>query len=212
MKHLGLKIEAYKLIKEKLMNGQILPGERIREDLLADEFSMSRTPVREAINQLSAEGFVIQEPRKGIFATEFTKQELINIIEIRTLLESYAAKICCEKITEQQWKELEEIYINLKDSLLTQDNAKYVLYDSMFHRKIGQITTNKKLSNYINDIEDNVIFARRMKIYNIKYKYSEEESIKQHEEILLAIKNRDVKNASKAIEKNTREVLNRMEY
>lgn len=212
MTHKGLKNEAYELVKEKLINGEIKPGERIREDLLADEFAMSRTPVREAINQLSAEGYVIQEPRKGIFAKEYTKQELTDIIEIRALIESYAIKVCFRKITNEQIKELENIFNNLKDSLLKQDKITYVMYDSMFHKKIGEFTNNKKLISFINDIEYSVMYARRMKFYNIKYKYSEEESIRQHRAILDAIINKDEETAIEAMEKNSKEVLNRMIY
>lgn len=212
MNHLGLKSEAYKLIKDKLMTGDIKPGERIREDLLAEEFSMSRTPVREAINQLSAEGFVVQRPRKGIFAIEYTFQEMSDILDVRTLLESYAAKTCCRKITDNQIKELECIFNNLKQALLKQDNKKYVIFDSMLHKKIGEFTANKKLISYINDIEDTITFARRMKIYNINYLYSEHESIKQHEAIFLSIKNRDEEAAYKAMETNTKELINRMTY
>ncbi|MGB4440240.1 MAG: GntR family transcriptional regulator [Sedimentibacter sp.] len=212
MKHLGLKDKAYELIKERLLSGKIKPGERIREDLLAEEISMSRTPVREAINQLSAEGFVCQVARKGIFATEISREELKDIIEIRVLLETYAAKVCCSKITESQINELEDIFNKLKNALLNQDKEKYGMFDGLFHKKIGKFTGNKKLSTVINDIEDSVIFCRRMDVYNIRHKYTEEDSIKQHEDILLAIKNRNEEDAFNMMEKNTKELFNRMMY
>lgn len=212
MKHLGLKDTAYQLIKDRLLSGKIKPGERLREDLLAEEISMSRTPVREAINQLSAEGYVYQIPRKGIFATEITREELIDIVEIRVLLETYAIKICCRKITEEQLKELEDIFNKLKNALMNQDQTKYGIYDGLFHKKIAEYTGNKKLYNFINDIEDSVVFSRRMNVYNIRHKYTEEDSIKQHEDILTAIKNRDEEAASKAMEKNTKELFNRMVF
>ncbi len=212
MKHLGLKDTAYKLIKDRLLSGKIRPGERIREDLLAEEISMSRTPVREAINQLSAEGYVYQIPRKGIFATEISREELMDIIEIRVLLETYAVKICCRKITEEQLNELEDIFNKLKYALLNNDKTAYGIYDGLFHKKIAEYTRNKKLYNFINDIEDSVVFCRRMDIYNIRHKYTEEESIKQHEDILTAIKNRDEEAAFEAMGKNTKELFNRMLY
>lgn len=212
MKHLGLKEKAYYLIKERLLNGVIKPGERIREDLLAEEISVSRTPVREAINQLIAEGFVYQIPRKGLFATKFTKEELIDIVEIRVMLESYAVKKCCQNITDKEIRELETIFNNLKDALLKDDFVNAGVYDGMFHRKIGEFSRNNKLSSYVNDIEDLVVFARRTEAYNSQPKYKGEDSIKQHENILMAIKNRDEEAAAKAIEKNTRELLKRMKY
>lgn len=212
MKHLGLKDTAYRLIKDRLLTGKIRPGERIREDLLAEEISMSRTPVREAINQLSAEGYVYQIPRKGIFATEISREELLDIIEIRVLLETYAVKICCRKITEEQMIELEDIFNKLKNALLNNDHTAYGMYDGLFHKKIAEYTQNKKLYDFVNDIEDSVVFCRRMNIYSIRYNYTEQDSINQHEDILNAIKNRDEEAASKAMEKNTKELFNRMLY
>lgn len=212
MKHLGLKDTAYKLIKDRLLSGKIKPGERIREDLLAEEISMSRTPVREAINQLSAEGFVNQIPRKGIFANEITREELFDIIEIRVLLESYAAKVCSRTITEEQLKELEDVFLKFKNALLIKDKVKYGLYDGMFHKKIAEFTGNKKLYYYICDIEDSVVFIRRMDNYNLKHKLTEEESIRSHEDIFNAIKNRDEEAAFNAMGLNTKELFNRMAY
>ena len=212
MKHLGLKDTAYKLIKDRLLSGAIKPGSRIREDLLAEEISMSRTPVREAINQLSAEGFVYQIPRKGIFATEITREELIDITEIRVMLETYAAKICCRKITEEQIVELEDVFNKLKNALLNNEKAEYGMYDGLFHKKIAEYTGNKKLYNFVSDIEDSVIFSRRMDVYNIRHKYTEQDSIQQHEDILNAIKSRDEEAAYNAMEKNAKELFNRMIY
>lgn len=208
----GLKEKAYELIKDRLLNGSIKPGERIREDILAEENSMSRTPVREAINQLIAEGFVYQIPRKGLFATKFSKEELIDIVEIRVILESYAARKCCQNIKDEEIEELENIFNQLKETLLKNDITNAGVYDGMFHRKIGEYSGNNKLASYVNDIEDLAVFARRTETYNSRPRYDETDSIEQHRNILNAIKNRDEEAAAKAIEINTRELLKRMKY
>ena len=207
-----LREKAYTMIKEKLLNGTIKPGARIREDLIAEEISMSRTPVREAINNLSAEGFVSNIPRKGIFATKFNKEELVDIIEVRAILESYAARRCCKQIKDSEIIELETIFDNFKQSLNNNDQVEAGIYDGMFHKKIAEFSRNKKAKIYINDIEDLAMFIRRMDSYNIRYQYSEEKSIQQHERILTAIKNRDEETAAKEMEINTKELLNRIEF
>jgi DNA-binding FadR family transcriptional regulator len=66
--------------------------------------------------------------------------------------------------------------------------------------------------HYINDIEDLIVFARRMDVYNIRHEYNEENSITQHQDILSAIMERDGDRAFSAMEKNTKEVLKRMVY
>jgi len=92
MKHLSLKERSYLIIKEKILNGDFEPGSRIREDILAEEISISRTPVREAINLLSAEGFLNNIPRKGIFMIDPTKEEIIDMLEVRIVLECLAVE------------------------------------------------------------------------------------------------------------------------
>ena len=212
MKHLGLTQKAYQLIKDKLLKGDIKPGERIREDLLAEEISMSRTPVRESINQLTAEGFVYQVPRKGIFATSFTLEEMLDIVEIRVIIESYAARKCCKNIKDSQITELEDICEKYKNALLREDFSEAGVYDGLLHRKLGEFSGNKKIMKFVNEIEDLAVFARRMEVYNFNHDYSKEESINQHTNIVLAIKDRDEEAAAKAVEKNTKELLKRMRY
>lgn len=100
MKHPSLKETAYKLIKEKLLNLEFAPGSRLREDHLAEKISMSRTPVREAVNQLVREGLINSVPRKGLFFIELTKEKINDLIDVRTGLESLAVMKCIDRIDE----------------------------------------------------------------------------------------------------------------
>lgn len=212
MNHLGLTDKAYNIIKDRLLKGEIKPGSRIREDILAAEISMSRTPVRESINKLAAEGFVYQIPRKGIFATEPSIEELLDIIEIRVIIETYAAKKCCINIKDEQIKEFEDVFENYKEALHKEEWDKIGLYDGKFHRKLGEYSGNKRIQKYVDEIEDWAVYARRMNEYNFYHEYSEEESVKQHEDILKAIKERDEEAAANAVEINTKELLKRMRF
>ena len=212
MNHLGLKQTAYDIVKKLLLSGEIKPGDRIREDLLADEISMSRTPVREAINQLAAEGFVNQIPRKGVFATKFTQQELVDIVEARSIIEANAARLCCERASDDEIQKIAKIFDELKDALTRGDMIRAGVLDGEFHKSIAFYSKNKRMYHYVNDIEDLIVFARRMDVYNIRHEYNEENSIIQHQDILTAITERDGGRAFEAMAKNTREVLKRMVY
>ena len=86
MQHYVLKENAYKIIKNKILGLEIKPGSRIWEDRLANEISMSRTPVREAINELASEGYVNKIPRKGVFCLELTKDQIKEILDVREVL------------------------------------------------------------------------------------------------------------------------------
>ncbi len=212
MNHMGLKQTAHSILKKMLLTGEIKPGERIREDLIAEKISMSRTPVREAINQLIVEGFVFQIPRKGIFATKFTMQQLVDIVEARTVLESYAARKCAIEISENELLDLTRVFQDLKIALTSGDLIKASVMDGEFHKRIAMYSKNKKIYEYVCDIEDVIVYARRMDVYNIRHEYTEENSIMQHQEILNAIESKNPDLAEQLMAKNTKEVLNRMVY
>lgn len=189
MRITGLKEYVYQELKNKLISNQFKPGERIWEEHLAEELGVSRTPVREAINQLVAEGFIENRPRKGIFAAEITKDELKKMLDVRIALESLAIRECCKNITETEMKELDSIYNTFAEALEKKDYSKASQWDSEIHRFIAKVADNKKLTAYVNDIQDVFAYTRG---YNIKWtKEKADRSIKEHKKIVEAIKDRN---------------------
>ncbi|HHV64252.1 MAG TPA: GntR family transcriptional regulator [Peptococcaceae bacterium] len=203
MEHLSLKESAYKIIKEKLLNLEFEPGSRLREDLLAQEISMSRTPVREAINQLSAEGLVNNIPRRGIFVIQLTPQEISDFLDIREALEALAIEKCISNITERELKALEKIQMDFKSALAENNFKKCNSLDSKFHQEIAQISNNKKLIEFLGEIEDFMRIARAMEKKE-QPKMKNELTFKEHQAILEAIRDKDVKRAREAISVNIR--------
>lgn len=203
MEHLSLKESAYRIIKEKLLNLEYEPGSRIREDLLAQEISMSRTPVREAINQLSAEGLVNNIPRKGIFVIQLTSEEIRDFLDIREALETLAIENCIKKIDQKQFEGLENI---LKDfaAALSKDNFKKCnTLDSKFHLEIAKVSNNKKLIEFLGEIEDFMHIARAIE-KKAQPKIKNELTLKEHKAILEAVKSKNTENAREAIRINIR--------
>lgn len=201
MKHLSLKETAYELIKQKIINGDFEPGSRIMEESLAEEISMSRTPVREAINQLAAEGLIENVPRKGIFFTLVSKDETKDLLDLRMILESFAVKKCVEKINQQTIQILEKNIEEFKLALKMQDYKKCNELDSIFHREIANISGNKKLIKFLREVEDFMLIARTIEKKSSP-EIKNELTISDHIEILDAIKNKDMEKAANSIEKN----------
>lgn len=200
MKFTGLKEYVYHELKKKLISNVIKPGERIYEEVIAEELEVSRTPVREAINQLVAEGFVENRPRKGIFAAEISREELVKMLDVRIALESLAIKLCCERITEGQVKELRSILKKLEDNLHKKDYIEASQWDSKIHRFIAEVADNKKLISYINDIQDVFAYTRG---YNIKWTDKKvERSIGEHSKIVEAIAKKDEESAIAVVKKD----------
>jgi DNA-binding GntR family transcriptional regulator len=162
MNHLSLKENAYLTIKQKILDGEIKLGERIREDLLAEEIAMSRTPVREAINQLSVEGLIINIPRKGIYNIDFDENEMNNILEIREALETLSVRECINLITEPQLQNLKQINQELSNQLSEGNYYECSRLDRKFHNEIALVTGNKKLIKFLNEIGDYIQIMRNI--------------------------------------------------
>jgi DNA-binding GntR family transcriptional regulator len=205
MKHLSLKEKAYEMIKQKILNGDFEPGSRIMEETLADEISMSRTPVREAINRLVAEGFVENVARKGIFFTSVSKEELKDLLELRLYLEKMSVAKCIQKANDKNLQLLEINLQNFKKAMDENDYKKCNELDSDFHRTIARMTENKKLIKFLKEVEDFMIIARTLEKKDSP-KPKNERTYEDHKEIFEAIKNRNTERAVLAMEEN----INRM--
>jgi DNA-binding GntR family transcriptional regulator len=196
----GLKEFVYHELKKKLMNSNIKQGERIWEEEIAKEFGVSRTPVREAINRLIAEGFIENRPRKGIFAAEISKEELIKMLDIRIVLEELSVKMCCSQISEKEINEIKEIFSEYSLMLRNGDFGKASKLDSEIHKYIARVANSQKLSEYIDDIQDLFAYTRSGVVsWNQK---KVERSIKDHHELIDAIAKRDEQKAMMMILKD----------
>ena len=201
---------AYSEILNMILSSKIKPGERIREDLLAEELGISRTPVREAVNRLTQNGFVTNIMRKGIYCVQVTKEDLLHLLDLRIVLESLSFERCAELATEKDWEAfrsiIDEFYAKF-NSILRLNNSsagkKIALlhneYDVRFHVGIAEISGSKRLIKYINEVE-NLLLIARQRIYK-----NDDEGIdivllswKQHELILNFLRSGD-KDSAKEI-------------
>ena len=203
MEHPILRDKAYSTIKQKLLQRDIRPGERIREDLLAEEISMSRTPVREAISQLTTEGFIVNLPRKGLFCASIDREEMLDFLKIREALETLAVTECIERATDEEIERLDAILINLEEALLSGARRQASDLDSQFHTAIAEMSKSKKLIRFISEMSDFMSLARSKERPDLT---AEEKgmSISQHQEILSAIRQRDIQKAVEAVRVNIR--------
>lgn len=97
---------AYNYILNKILEGEIKPGDRIREDLIAEQIGTSRTPVREAVNQLCQNGFINYVKRKGLYCVQPSKEELEDLLELRQVLEEFCYIKCTQRATKEDIQRL----------------------------------------------------------------------------------------------------------
>ncbi|NVO12627.1 MAG: GntR family transcriptional regulator [Rhodoplanes sp.] len=203
MDHPILRDKAYALIKQRILELQFKPGERLREDSIADEISMSRTPVREAINQLATEGLVVNVPRKGLFCASVSREEFLDFLRIREALETIAVQCCVERITEAEIDRLAAILDDYETALTAGDLKTASALDTHFHKSIAECSRNRKLIRFISEIEDFMRLARSKERPDLG-PAEKALSIAQHRAILRCIRERDEVAAADAIRENIR--------
>ena len=103
--------KAYDVLYAAIIDGEFPPGARITEGLVVDRAGVSRTPVREAVRRLEAEGLLRFVPNQGAFVTAWSDEEVEDIFELRALLEGHAARLAATRGTEDQFAELRKLAV-----------------------------------------------------------------------------------------------------
>ena len=203
MDHPVLREQAYVLIKQRILDREFAPGERLREDLLAGQLSMSRTPVREAINQLATEGFVVAVPRKGLFCAAVSREEFLDFLRIREVLEVLAVQCCTQRISDEEIATLGSILDEYDSALAAGDLRAASGLDTRFHKAVAGYSRNRKLIRFIGEIEDFMRLARAKERPDFG-PAEKAQSIAQHRAIFEAIRRRDETAAAEAMRENIR--------
>jgi DNA-binding GntR family transcriptional regulator len=199
----SLTFEALTLLRDEIIQGKIRPNERLIAADLAERLKTSRTPIREALQLLEAEDLVIAVKR-GYVVREHTKDEIVEIYEVRAALEGMAARLVAQKSGAGAAKEIEKIGAH-KDSLITSNDRKLIVdLNDEFHSAIFTACGNVRLAR-INRSNSQHFFN-----YRIAEMYTKEEtkvSIKGHALILKAIKNHDPDAAEAAAQQHVFDAL-----
>ncbi len=183
--------DVYERLREAILTGRARPNERLIEAELADRLQVSRTPIRESLQRLAAEGLVVSR-RRGWVVLEHTSVEIREIYEARAALEGYCARLVAQRATDAQLKEIASLHHpkrNLKSS-----RQHLVEINDGFHDAILAAAQNERLADMI----------RRNRTYYFTYRiaqlYSDEEadaSIAGHQAIVRALLQRDANRAER---------------
>lgn len=147
--HVNLDQKVYSQLKAMILDQNLKPGSKIYQEKLADELGISRTPLVNALKKLEQEHLITAVPRKGFYARRFSKEEMINIFELREVLEGLAARRAAVRISENQIKKLRNFF---KDFKTFEDNGileKYAKEDRSFHNYLIKIGGDDLLSSIL---------------------------------------------------------------
>lgn len=199
--YLPLRDIVFQTLRKAILMGELEPGERLMETQLGEKLGVSRTPIREAIRKLELEGLVVMVPRKGAQVAAFTQKDIQDVLEVRAALEALACKLACHRMDDRSFLRLQLIITEYEYAVKEQDIEVMIQKDVEFHETIFKATNNEKLSQFFNNMREQV---DRYRIAYIKSTVESNNVMKEHMEILKALKNRDEERAAQLASEHIR--------
>jgi DNA-binding GntR family transcriptional regulator len=183
-------------LKKAIVKGDLTPDSRVVESRVADALGISRTPVREAIHKLEREGLVRQGPKGGFFVAGLTPEDMEETFGIRSVLESYAAKLAAIRHLEGELRPLEEKLEAYQESLDRGDLDALPKINTEFHDLLYGLSRSQKLIKMINDLRDHIY---RFRLVILKIEEMAKLSNEDHRLMLKAIRGRDVEGVERLV-------------
>jgi len=194
--HVNLDQKAYDQLKAMILDQKLKSGSKIYQEKLAIDLGISRTPLVNALKKLEQERLIIAIPRKGFYVRDFSKEEMVNIFELREVLEGLAARRASLRISDSQIKKLNDLFTGLKTSEASGSVEKYAKADRRFHHFLIKLGGDDLLFNII-ETYSVIAFS-----YLVKFRGGlvrpPKETLPEHLAIIEAIINRDPEMAEQA--------------
>ncbi len=174
----GLKSQVYRNIKDGILSRTLLPGTQLKESELVQKLGVSRTPIREALSQLSQEGVIEIFPNKGAFVKSWEKEEVIEVLHIREVLEGLSAKLATRHLTNEIIDQFESYFNDYREDKISYEQA-----DQTFHTGIIEAARSIRLHELIINSQDNLQMMDMRKV-SFKSPRRIRESLREHQDII----------------------------
>jgi DNA-binding GntR family transcriptional regulator len=150
----SLKEQAYDKLKELIISGALEPGALHNEKRLAEALGVSRTPVREALLELSRESMVSFVPGKGVEICKFTAKQVREVFEIRRIIEGYIIKKIAARLSDSDIREIDRNINNQEKMLSSTDRLAFIEYDKQFHLYLASKIGNQQIESILDNLRD----------------------------------------------------------
>ena len=176
----------YEQLKRRAISFEFRPGDRLNEVAIARQFGVSRTPLREALNRLTIDGFLSFSPNQGFFRKPLEVNEIFDLCELRLQIETGAARLAVERGTDEAIAEIDDFLNHASEELEKRSIEELVSLDEGFHERIMALTGNAEMMRTLRNINARIHYVRiDLKAPLRETKYAE------HRAILDALKQRD---------------------
>jgi DNA-binding GntR family transcriptional regulator len=189
----------YETLKQAIIQGDFDPGSRVVESRLAGTLGISRTPVREAIHKLEREGLLRQDPKRGFFVEGLGRADIEETFGIRSVLESYAARLAAVRHVEGELRALEVKLEDYQQCLDRGDLGMLPQINTEFHDLLYGLSRSPRLIKMINDLRDHIY---RYRVVILRINDMALLSHADHRSMLTAMKNRDADGVEKLVKEH----------
>jgi DNA-binding GntR family transcriptional regulator len=186
----ALYVEVAELLRQRIYKRELEPGSWIDELKIAQEYGISRTPLREALKVLATEGLVTMKVRRGAYVTEVSTQDLADVYHLLSLLESDAAAVVAERASATELAELQQLHQELEAAaLLGQENTQpFFAINERFHTRLLAIANNRWRDQMVADLRKVMKLNRQNSLLKSG---RTDESLAEHRAIMQALTARD---------------------
>lgn len=181
-----LYVEVAELIRQRIYSRELEPGSWIDEMKMAEAFGISRTPLREALKVLAAEGLVTMKVRRGAYVTEVSEKDLRDVYHLLSLLESDAAATVAEQATAAQLEQLQLLHQELEAAVADADQ--FFRVNEAFHMQLLALCDNRFLSQVVADLRKVMKLNRHQSLFK---RGRIEDSLQEHAAIVQALTQRN---------------------
>jgi DNA-binding GntR family transcriptional regulator len=182
--------EVAELLRQRIFSRELEPGSWIDELKIAQDFGISRTPLREALKVLAAEGLVTMKVRRGAYVTEVSERDLSDVYHLLGLLESDAAAVVATTATDTELQELQALHEELERSAAPEkpDRERFFEINEQFHKRLLEIANNRWRDQMVGDLRK----VMKLNRHNSLLKSGRiQESLDEHRALLAALVARD---------------------
>ncbi len=194
--HNSMHDEVAAQLRDRIFAGALLPGTFLDEARLADELQISRTPLREALKVLCAEGLVRHEPRRGSFVNQVTEQDLDEIFPVLALLEGRCAREAAGNATDADLQRLNVLHDKLSRHAKARRINDYYATNFAIHEEIISLANNRWLALVIGDLRKILKLSRLQQLHAPGRL---DQSLSEHLAVFAALKARDPEGAEAAM-------------
>jgi len=194
----SLADRAYHALREMIVSLELRPGAVIDEPGLMERLGIGRTPTREALRRLAQEGLVEVFPRRGMFVTRVEIRDLASVTEVRSILESRAARLAAERATDDDRVELDSLLDEL-EAKADRDTAELMALDERIHRQVYSSAHNPFLES---TLEEYYVLALRIWYLALDRTRELKQAVLGHRELLEAIRDGDADTAEETMRRH----------